>query len=91
MERRGEHLLGLDYNPSLPRRLLVALERKGRRLGVDLDTMELLGQEESVLRAFLEEDLDAGEFLRHLDREALATARSLRGGGITIVERRVLA
>ena len=46
-------LLGLAYNPDLPRGLLAELERAGRSLGLSLAALERLGQSLELCTAFV--------------------------------------
>jgi len=46
-------LLELDYGPDVPLAVLHALERAGRRIGLPLHQMELLGQDEQTARGFV--------------------------------------
>lgn len=45
--------LNLAYDSTVPRGVLLAMERAGRRIGLPLATMERLGQSEDACRAFL--------------------------------------
>jgi hypothetical protein len=75
--RNERRLLALDYHPSVPPALVAHMERLGRRLGLPLDTLELLGQEASVCQGFIEA-CGAGrerEFLDLLDRDDLEQRR----------------
>lgn len=75
-------LLNLNYDESIPRATLLALETKARDCGLDLETLELLGQDESVALGFI---LEAGigpanalEYLKLVDMAHLAEMRRSR-------------
>jgi len=46
-------LLGLPYDPDIPRGVLAEMERAARRLGLSLRTLEALGRDGSLCRAFV--------------------------------------
>jgi len=71
----------LDYDPSVPRDLLVRVERRARRLGVPLGTLELLGQDPGVAAAFLatRRAPAARTFVDTLDLARLESLRTARG------------
>ncbi len=72
--------LDLDYNPAVSARLIATLERRARTLGLDLDTVELLGQEARVAVAFVRATRagDAHSFVARVDFDALRRMRKSR-------------
>ena len=75
-------LLNLDYNEAIPKAMLLALETKARDCGLDLETLELLGQDESVAIGFI---LEAGigpangmEYIKLMDFAHLGNLRLMR-------------
>jgi hypothetical protein len=59
-------LLDLAYDPAIPPALLARMERIGRRLGLPMATLELLGQDATVCEAFVRATADGGDRLAHL-------------------------
>jgi hypothetical protein len=53
-KKEGLNLLNLAYSPRVPPGKLAAMERVGKPLGLPLDALERLGQDEAVCDAFLE-------------------------------------
>lgn len=51
---RARRLLELDYAPDVPLRVLHALERQGKALGLPLHQLELLGQDSGTAQGFIE-------------------------------------
>jgi hypothetical protein len=73
--KRTNLLLPLAYGP-VPDGTLAAMERAGKRLGLPLDTLELLGQERALCEDFVRAARDgrASAFLGLLDLEELRAA-----------------
>lgn len=94
-ERTGnaKRLLNLGYGPAVARGRLVDLERYARRNGLDLETLELLGQNPAVVEAFLHAAADgrARAFVEALDFGSLRLERKMRAQGISVVAQRVMA
>ena len=71
LEPRTEQarLLNLAYEPSTPRATLAAMERAGKRMGLPLEVLERLGQDERLCEGFLEavRDGTSAGFLARLD------------------------
>lgn len=81
LQERPYRFLGLDYAPDVAPRLLEAMERAGKRTGISLEHMELLGQTETAARDFVHA-VEAGEedeFLDHIYWDTLAEVRAARG------------
>lgn len=70
----------LDYDPRVSARLLTAMESRARRFGLDLATVELLGQDRRIAQRFLgaKDAADAQAFVARLDRGTLEARRQSR-------------
>lgn len=68
--------LPLDYSDTIPLPKLAAMERCGKRLGLPLDSLERLGQDEALCDAFLlaAEAGDGLRFTKALDGPATVPA-----------------
>lgn len=67
MDRRPG-LLGLAYNRAIPDATLAAMERLGKRLGLPLATLEMLGQDPGTCEAFVRAGVQGAlRFVRSLD------------------------
>lgn len=64
---RGVHVMELDYAATLDDRLIHRLEEAARGIGLPLRELELIGQDRSLARSFVE-SVKAGEHERFLDR-----------------------
>jgi hypothetical protein len=65
--------LNLAYSPSLPPAIIAEMERSGKRLGLPLDALEGLGQNEVLCRSFVEA-ARRGEVARLQELANLASA-----------------
>lgn len=65
--------LSVEYDANVPDALLREMERHGRRLGLPMETLEVLGQDEHVCRDFVRHAEAGGAdlFLQDLDLDAL--------------------
>ncbi|MBI4394383.1 MAG: hypothetical protein HY556_11420 [Euryarchaeota archaeon] len=75
-------LLNLNYDDLIPKATLLALETKARDCGLDLETLELLGQDESVALGFILEanisPANGMEYIKLMDFAHLASLRAQR-------------